>query len=44
LSFDVDSYEQPIERPTDYKIEQKHYSGKQEKHRLENKIIVMLCD
>jgi hypothetical protein len=35
LSFDVDSYEQLIERPTDYKVEKKHYSGKQEKYRLE---------
>ncbi len=35
MSFDVDSYEQLIERPTDYKVEKKHYSGKQEKYRLE---------
>jgi len=35
LSFDVDSYEQPLARPTNYKVEKKHYSGKQEKPRLE---------
>jgi hypothetical protein len=34
FEFDVDSYEQPIERPIDYKFEKKHYSGKQEKPRL----------
>ena len=30
----VDSYEQPIERPTDYKEQKKYYSGKQKKHTL----------
>jgi hypothetical protein len=35
FSFDIDSYEQQIERPTDYKVEKKDYSGKQEKYCLE---------
>ena len=31
LSGGVDSYEQPIERLTDYKVQKKHYSGKEKK-------------
>jgi hypothetical protein len=31
LSGGVDSYEQPIERLTDYKIQKKHYSGTHKK-------------
>jgi hypothetical protein len=32
----VDSYEQPRERPTDYKEQKKYYSGKQKKPTLKN--------
>jgi hypothetical protein len=34
LSGGVDSYEQPIERLTDYKVQKKHYSGKHQNPRL----------
>ena len=37
----VDSYEQPRERPTDYKEQKKYYSGKQKKPTLKNQIVVM---
>lgn len=37
----VDSYEQPIERPTDYQEQKKYYSGKQKRHTLKNQVIVM---
>ncbi len=37
----VDSYEQPIERPTDYKKQKRYYSGKQKRHTLKNQIVVM---
>ena len=38
----VDSYEQPRERPTDYKDKKKYnYSCKQKKPSLKNKIVVM---
>lgn len=37
----VDSYEQPIQRPTDTQKQKKCYSGKQKKHTLKNKVIVM---
>ncbi|MEG4501132.1 transposase family protein [Microcoleus sp. F10-C6] len=42
LSCGVDSYEQPIERPTDYKEQKKYYSGKPPKRpTLKNQIVVM---
>ncbi len=34
LSCGVDSYEQPIERLTDYQVQKKHYSGKHKNPRL----------
>lgn len=37
----VDSYEQPIERPSDYQEQKKYYSGKQKRHTLKNQLIVM---
>ena len=37
----VDSYEQPRERPTDYKEQKKYYSGKPQRHTLKNQIVVM---
>ena len=37
----VDSYEQPRERPRDYKEQKKYYSGKRKKHTLKNQIVVM---
>jgi hypothetical protein len=37
----VDSYEQPRERPTDYKEQKKYNSCKQKKHTLKNQIVVM---
>jgi hypothetical protein len=37
----VDSYEQPRERPKDYKEQKKYYSGKQKKPTLKNQIVVM---
>ena len=37
----VDSYEQPIQRPTDYQEQKKYYSGKQKRHTLKNQVIVM---
>ena len=43
LSYAVDSYEQPIEKLTDYITQKKHYLGKNKKHLLKNKILVMLC-
>ena len=37
----VDSYEQQIERPTDYQEQKKYYSGKQKRHTRKNQLIVM---
>jgi hypothetical protein len=37
----VDSYEQPRQRPKDYKEQKKYYSGKQKRHTLKNQIVVM---
>jgi hypothetical protein len=37
----VDSYEQPRERPGEYKEQKKFYSGKQKRHTFKNQIIVM---
>ena len=37
----VDSYEQPIERPTDDREQKKNYSGKQKRHTKKNQVIVM---
>lgn len=34
LSGGVDSYEHPITRLTDYKLQKKHYSGKHKSPRL----------
>jgi hypothetical protein len=36
----VDSYDRPIQRPTDYQ-DKKNYSGKQKKHTKKNQVIVM---
>jgi len=36
----VDSYEQPIQRPTDYQQQKKYYSGKK-RHTLKNQVVVM---
>lgn len=37
----VDSYEQQIERPTDYQEPKKYYSVKQKRHTRKNQLIVM---
>jgi len=37
----VDSYEQPIQRPTDNEEQKKNYSGKQKRHTKKNHVIVM---
>ncbi|MBD1883614.1 transposase family protein, partial [Microcoleus vaginatus] len=37
----VDSYDHPIQRPTDYHEQRKHYSGKQKRHTKKNQVIVM---
>jgi hypothetical protein len=37
----VDSYEQPIQRPTDNEEQKKTYSGKQKRHTKKNQVIVM---
>ncbi len=37
----VDSYEQPRERPGDYKEQKKYYSGKKKSHTLKNQLIVL---
>lgn len=37
----VDSYEQPIERPTDDQEQKNNYSGKQKRHTKKNQVIVM---
>jgi DDE superfamily endonuclease len=37
----VDSYEQPIQRPTSYQEQKKYYSGKQKRHTLKNQVVVM---
>lgn len=37
----VDSYEQPIQRPTDNEEQKKNYSGKQKRHTKKNQVIVM---
>lgn len=37
----VDSYDQPIQRPTDYQEQKKNYSGKQKRHTKKNQVIVM---
>jgi hypothetical protein len=36
----VDSYEQPIERPTEYEEQKKYYSGKKKKHTKKSQLIV----
>jgi hypothetical protein len=37
----VDSYDQPIQRPTDNEEQKKNYSGKQKRHTKKNQVIVM---
>ena len=37
----VDSYEQPIQRPTDNEEQKNNYSGKQKRHTKKNQVIVM---
>ncbi|WP_445242236.1 transposase family protein [Microcoleus sp. Pol17_C1] len=37
----VDSYQQPIQRPTDNEEQKKNYSGKQKRHTKKNQVIVM---
>ena len=37
----VDSYDQPIQRPTDYHQQKINYSGKQKRHTKKNQVIVM---
>ena len=37
----VDSYEQPIERPSDYKEQKKYYSGKKVNHTRKSQLIVL---
>ena len=37
----VDSCEQPIERPGEYKEQKKYYSGKKKKHTRKNQLIVL---
>ena len=41
MSCGVDSYEQPIERPTDDREQKNNYSGKQKRHTKKNQVIVM---
>jgi hypothetical protein len=36
----IDTYEQPIERPTDYEEQKEFYSGKKKKHTKKSQIIV----
>ena len=35
----VDSYEQPRERPSDKKVQQEYFSGKQKRHTLKNQVV-----
>ncbi|QXE26048.1 transposase [Richelia sinica FACHB-800] len=37
----VDSYEQPIERPSEYEIQKKYYSGKKKTHTRKSQLIVL---
>ena len=37
----VDSYEQPMQRPTDNEEQKKYYSGKKKTHTFKNQVIVM---
>ncbi|MEG4815638.1 transposase family protein [Microcoleus sp. K5-D4] len=37
----VDSYQQPIQRPTDNEEQKKNYSGKQKRPTKKNQVIVM---
>ena len=37
----MDSYEQPIERPSEYQEQQKYYSGKKKNHTRKGQIIVL---
>lgn len=37
----VDSYEQPIERPSEYEEQKKYYSGKKVNHTKKNQLIVL---
>ena len=37
----VDSQEQAIERPLDYKTQKKYYSGKKKYHTFKNQLIVL---
>ncbi len=37
----VDSYDQPIQRPTDAREQKNNYSGKQKRHTKKNQVIVM---
>jgi hypothetical protein len=37
----VDSYEQPIERPSEYETQKKYYSGKKKTHTRKNQLIVL---
>jgi hypothetical protein len=41
LELVVDSYDHPIQRPTDYQEQKKNYSGKQKRHTKKNQVIVM---
>jgi len=36
----VDSYEQPIERPTEHEVLKKYYLGKKKKHTKKSQLIV----
>ncbi|MGC8453754.1 MAG: transposase family protein [Cylindrospermopsis raciborskii] len=37
----MDSYEQPIERPSEYEKQKKYYSGKKKTHTRKNQLIVL---
>lgn len=37
----VDSYEQPIERPSEYQEQEKYYSGKKKTHTRKSQLIVL---
>jgi hypothetical protein len=37
----VDSYEQPIEKPSAYEIQKNYYSGKKKTHTRKNQLIVL---
>ncbi|MGC8453756.1 MAG: transposase family protein [Cylindrospermopsis raciborskii] len=37
----VDSYEQPIERPSEYETQKKYYSGKKKTHTRKSQLVVL---